>query len=264
MGAIPSSPVSESQKKGQGGSAAAAIGFAGANGQAANLGTSARAASPVPGLFDGGAAPSSRKSSTPVDPMKHQGRGLLRVVGNDELDAAQRRSKDLSKISVEIATDLANYIRQRFEKAVRHRRVISVDDELIRDMRAYNGQYDPSQLQAIQQVGGSAVYSRLMAMKCRGATALLRNVYMNTDRPWQLEPSADPVVPDEIDNHVATIVTQEVLHANAAGQKIPQEAIHDRLEALYEAVKLAEREKCDNTSDPKKTFGSKVEKSVLL
>jgi hypothetical protein len=211
-----------------------------------NLGTSAREASPVPGLYDGAAALSAKKKqNSTLEPMKHQGRGLLRVVGNDELDMAQKRSVDLSKITPEVATDLANYIRQRFEKAVRHRRVIGVDDELIRDMRAYNGQYDPGKLQEIESFGGSAVYSRLMAMKCRGATALLRNVYMNSDRPWTLEPTADPIIPDSIDLHVATLVHQEVMSANQQGQMIPQAAIHERLENLYEAVKLAERRKAE-------------------
>lgn len=158
---------------------------------------------------------------------------------------SERASEDLSKVSAEVATDLANYIRQRFEKAVRHRRVIMVDDELIRDMRAYNGQYDPGTLQAIEMQGGSAVYSRLMAMKCRGATALLRNVYMNSDRPWNLEPTADPKVPDAIEQHIATLVHQEVMSANQQGQMLSQDLIHDRLQQLFEASQLAERRKAE-------------------
>jgi hypothetical protein len=211
----------------------------------AALGNSARAASPIPGVFDGAGAQSNRKPDKSLEPMKHQGRGLLRVIGNDELDMAHKKSIDLSKVDSEIASDLANYIRQRFEKAVRHRRVISVDDELIRDMRAYNGQYDPGKLQEIESFGGSAVYSRLMSMKCRGATALLRNVYMNSDRPWTLSPSADPEIPDGIDTHIATLVHQEVMSANQQGNKVPQEQIFERLENLYEAVKLAERQKAE-------------------
>ena len=164
--------------------------------QGASPGMSGREVSPIPGVFDG-AGPSSKKKSTPnpAEPMRHQGRGLLRVVSNDELFAAEKKSVDLSKVNQEVASELANYIRARFEKAVRNRRVIGVDDELIRDMRSYNGQYDPGKLQEIEAFGGSAVYSRLMSMKCRGATALLRNVYMNSDRPWTLEPTADHKIP---------------------------------------------------------------------
>lgn len=211
----------------------------------AALANSARAASANPGVFDGAAAPKSRKIDKSAEPMRHQGRGLLRVVTHSEMLEAESATKDLSNISAEVATDLANYIRQRFEKAVRHRRVIAVDDELIRDMRAYNGQYDPGILQAIEMQGGSAIYSRLMAMKCRGATALLRNVYMNSDRPWSLEPTAEPVIPDHIEAHINTLVHQEVMLVNQGGQTVPQDVVHDRLEQLYEATKLAERRKAD-------------------
>ena len=228
--------------------------------QGASPGMSGREVSAIPGVFDGGGPPSKKKADKSLEPMKHQGRGLLRVVGNDELFAAEKKSVDLSKVSEEVASDLANYIRERFEKAVRNRRVISVDDELIRDMRAYQGQYSPTQLQEIEAFGGSAVYSRLMGMKCRGATALLRNVYMNSDRPWTLEPTADPVVPDSIDQHVATLVHQEVLSANQQGATVPQDQIQERLHNLYEAVKLAERRRAvDDAKDAEKKIDEILE-----
>lgn len=211
----------------------------------AALANSARAASANPGVYDGAAAPRSKKIDRSAEPMRHQGRGLLRVVTHSEMLEAESQTKDLSGVSAEVATDLANYIRQRFEKAVRHRRVIAVDDELIRDMRAYQGQYDPGVLQAIEQQGGSAVYSRLMAMKCRGATALLRNVYMNSDRPWTLEPTAEPHIPEHIEEHINNLVHQEVLAVNQTGMTVPQDIVHDRLEQLYEATKLAERRKAE-------------------
>ena len=241
-------------------------GTAGFAGTAANLGNSARAASPIPGVYDGAGSRTSSKSSTPIgprtnnmEPMRHQGRGLLRVVGNDELDAAERRSEDLSEVPAEVASDLANYIRQRFEKAVRHRRVIAVDDELIRDMRAYNGQYDPGVLQAIQAMGGATTYSRLMTMKCRGATALLRNVYMNSDRPWTLAPNADPVIPESLEMNIAGLVHEEVLKQNSEGKIVSQDLIYERLEELYNATKLSERYKA---AEEAKTAQLKVD-SIL-
>jgi hypothetical protein len=232
-------------------------GSAGFAGTAANLGTSARAASPIPGVNDGAAAPRSRKIDKTMEPMRHQGRGLMRVVGNDELDAAERRSKDLSEIDADVATELANYVRQRFEKAVRHRRVIAVDDELIRDMRAYNGQYEPGLLQAIGASGGATTYSRLMTMKCRGATALLRNVYMNSDRPWTLAPTADPVIPESLEMNIAGLVHEEVMKENAKGNIVAQDLIIRRLEELYNATQLAQRHKA---AEEAKTAQLKVDK----
>ena len=204
----------------------------------ADVGGSARAAKAIPGV--GGYLSSDLNK---ISPMKHQGRGLLRVVGNDELMAADKKSQSLADLRPEIMTELANYVRGEFEKAVRHRRTISVDDQLIAAMRAYNGQYDPTKLSEIRKFGGSEVYSRMMTMKCRGATALLRNVYMNSDRPWRLEPSADPEIPEGIDTKIKKLIETEVKAANQQGQLVDMNAIKDRGKTLYEAAKLNERRK---------------------
>lgn len=173
-----------------------------------------------------------------------QSRGLLRIVSNDELDMAQRRTQSLEKLGEKPMSDLANYIRTRFQKAVRHRRTVGIDDELIRDMRSYNGQYDPGKLQEIKRFGGTEVFSRMMAMKCRGATALLRNVYMNSDRPWTLSPSPDPELPDSIDHHIRQLVMLEVQNVNmTTGHIIDQDEVAARMEGLYDAAKSNEKVK---------------------
>lgn len=198
------------------------------------LGGSARSASPIPGVGGG------------VLHLKGTGRGLLRVVGNDELVAAEKKTVSLAEAPEPVMSDLARFVRDRFEKAVRHRRTVGIDDELIRDMRAYNGQYDPTKLQEIKQFGGSAVYSRMMTMKCRGATALLRNVYMNSDRPWSLEPTTDPVIPASLLDMAHKLVNAEVAKVNATGQKVDPSAIRDRVSQLYWAIKLSEARRAED------------------
>ena len=204
----------------------------------ANLGNSARAATPSPGVY-------LQSDMNKITPMKHQGRGLLRVVGNDEMAAAEKKSISLAKADEETMTELARYIRDRFEKAVRHRRVIFIDDELITAMRAYNGQYDPGKLSEIRAFGGSEVYTRLITTKCRGATALLRNVYMNSDRSWSLMPTADPVIPDNIDSKIKDLIANEVRVLNSQGQTVDENMIKAREQELYEAAKLNELRKAE-------------------
>lgn len=199
--------------------------------------------------FATGAPPGVTKvNSGAATPMRHRGDGFLRVVSNDDMTSAEksRKDNDLQKAPEEAISALASYLRSRFEKAVRNRRTIGLDDDLIRDMRAYNGQYSPTKLQEIKSFGGSEVYSRLMTMKCRGATALLRNVYMNSDRAWELTPSPDPEIPDAIDLDVKTMVKAEVRAANALGVMVSQGAITQRLEQMYDAVKLSERRKAED------------------
>ncbi len=202
-------------------------------------GGSVHSASAIPGPMN--APPPSKPSN--VLQLRGASHGLLRVVSNDELVASEKKTRDLSTMPEESITQLARYVRERFEKAVRHRRTVGIDDELIRDMRAYNGQYSPEKLQEIQRFGGSAVYSRMMAMKCRGATALMRDIYMNADRPWTLSPTSDPTIPDAIDLHVKMLIAAEVQKINARGQQVPQSTVKARLQQMYDAVKLSERRK---------------------
>ena len=202
----------------------------------ADLGGTARAASATPGVY-------LTSDLNKIAPMKHQGRGLMRVVGNDELVAADKKSQSMANLDGYVMSDLANYVRSEFEKAVRHRRTVFVDDQLIDAMRAYNGQYSPDKLSEIRKFGGSEVFSRQITMKCRGASALLRNVYMNSDRPWRLEPTEDPTIPDGIDLKIKNLIATEVKTVNQQGQKVDLNAIKAREKVLYEAAKLNERRK---------------------
>ena len=216
------------------------------------LGASSRAASPVPGVPDGSSgkkyqtgsnSQTKKTAGKTLGMVSETSRGLIRVVSHDEMLANEKTAKDLSHLSIESLNPLAGLLRDRFEKAVRHRRMVGIDEEFIRDMRAYNGQYDPKKLQEINAFGGSAVYTRMMTMKCRGATALLRNVYMNSDRAWTLDPTPDPQIRDSVDQNIKKLVMAEVASVNQMGQTVDQNALADRMEGLYDAAKLAERRK---------------------
>jgi hypothetical protein len=92
-------------------------------------------------------------------------------------------------------------------------------------LRAFNGIYDTNVIQEIKKFGGSNVYARIIAMKCRGTSALLRDVYLGTDKPWGLEPSSDPDVPDEvvqaIAQHIGETVTSQIqAHFQAASANV--------------------------------------------
>ena len=83
-------------------------------------------------------------------------------------------------------------------------------DRLLASLRAFNGIYDTNVIQEIKKFGGSNVFARLIAMKCRGTSSLLRDVYLGTDKPWGLEPISDPDVPDEIVQAIAQHIGETV------------------------------------------------------
>jgi len=167
--------------------------------------------------------------------------GLLRVVSNQQLQEQEEKDRALKSAAQQAPesqyTGLAGYIKTQWDMMVRHRNTVAGwSDRLLASLRAFNGQYDPTKLAEIRKFGGSEVYARLTAAKCRGATALLRDVYLGADRSWGLNPPQDPQIPDEIVSAIQQVAGREAVLSAQGGQQQPQEAIRDRVRELMEAA----------------------------
>lgn len=176
--------------------------------------------------------------------------GLLRVVPPAELEA-QIAAKDKADYEARrdaeaknnaTMSNLAGHIRTQWEEMRRHRNSASGwSDRLMKSLRTFKGEYDPEKLAQIKQFGGSEVYARVVAMKCRGASSLLRDLYLTPDRPWAIDPPADPDIPDEISSRILALVQAEAQTMAAAGQQVPATAIRDRIGQLMDAARNAEK-----------------------
>lgn len=124
-----------------------------------------------------------------------------------------------------------------------------INDRLIRAQRMFEGKYDPEKLVQIKRFGGSEVYSRLVAVKCRGASALLRDVYLGADRPWDIAPQPDPPVPPEIQASIVQLVATEAASAQQAGQPVMQDHVHTRYVGLMHAAQQAARRNAMSQAD---------------
>jgi hypothetical protein len=178
------------------------------------------------------------------------GRGVLRVVPPAKLNAAIK-AQDEARAAAEqsmdsaVMTSLAGYIRTQFEVFKRHRNMTTGgwSERLLSALRTFNGQYDADKLNQIKQFGGSDVYARLISMKCRGASALLRDVYLSNDRPWGISPPDDPDVPPEIVASISQLVNVEAQTQAQAGQPVGAAAIRDRTFSLMEAARQAAKKR---------------------
>jgi hypothetical protein len=176
----------------------------------------------------------------------------LRLVSPEGL-LAQEAQADQEAVAVDaVAADNQNiqlslgaFIDNQFSIMSRHRDGASGwSDRLVTAMRVFNGQYDSQKLMEIRKFGGSQIYARLIATKCRGATSLLRDIYLNTDKPWGLEPTPDPVLPDDITTAIGQLVEAEVGNAMRGMQEPPSpEMIRDRVKQLFSAAKKAATKK---------------------
>lgn len=172
-----------------------------------------------------------------------QGRGTLRVVSPQQLQTAEKLAKSIQEAKPEVLDDLASHVRKKFDTAKRHRTSSNIDLKLIAAMRAYNGEYSPTKKSEIEQFGGSDVYARVTATKCRAATALLRDIYLSAERPWSIEPTPDPKLPGSVEQDIATVVGSEALNMIMAGEQPDRTAIKQRKDSLTLAAKMEERKK---------------------
>lgn len=178
--------------------------------------------------------------------------GVLRVVGPRQLDAAVKArdeemaaAQDASIAGNPELTSLAAHIRGQFDIFKRHRNnaLAGWSDRLLTAMRVFNGRYDANKLNEIRKFGGSEVYARVVAMKCRGASSLLRDVYLSPDRPWGLDAPDDPKIPPDILKSVNDLVQVEMQSMSAQGQPPDIDTIRDRTMQLVEAARQAGKKK---------------------
>jgi hypothetical protein len=156
-------------------------------------------------------------------PARHP--GFVRTMSNAEMDAAEARHLEAQRASQPNTVQfvgLAGYIRQQWDMMVRHRNTVNGwSDRLLSSLRAMQGQYDPQKLAEIKKFGGSEVYARLTAAKCRGATSLLRDVYLGADRAWGLKEPSDPMIPSDALDAIQKLVTLEVQSAAMGAPPVP-------------------------------------------
>ena len=184
-------------------------------------------------------------TTQPIPFSRETGPGFLRVVSPAQLDAQDAAELARRSMATRPAPtdDLAAYVRRRWDAMRNHRNSNKnpLNSRLLRAQRMFEGQYDPDKLAEIRKFGGSEVYSRIVAVKCRGATALLRDVYLGAERPWSIDSQPDPPVPAPVMQSIATLVASEVGQQHAAGQPLDQNLVHQRYINLVRQAQQAAR-----------------------
>lgn len=185
------------------------------------------------------------------------GRSMLRLVRPDEVIAAedaeasarimaQRRFAHQSAWN----TNLNAFIEGEFSRFQRHRDGGNGWTQRITDaMRQFKGEYDPSQLAQIAKFGGSRIYARIVATKCRGASSLLRDIYLGAERPWALRATPDPTLPDDVLSQVGALVQVEIANMTRLGTPPDPNQIRDRMIGLVAAAKRAALKKARTESE---------------
>ncbi len=181
------------------------------------------------------------------------GQGVIQVVPEAQLQQQEQKAaqaqaqakQDANNLGGQDPQALAGYIRGRFEIFRNHRNTASGwSERLLSALRTFNGQYDQTQLQEIRKFGGSEIYARIIAQKCRAASSLLRDIYLSQDRPWAVRPPDSPDIPPEVIQSIQTLIQQEGLQVAQTMGKPPSGAdTESRRTALMDSAEDAAKKK---------------------
>lgn len=178
---------------------------------------------------------------------------MLRVVSNSQLmqqEQQQRAAQEAANQPLDpVMGQLASHIRQSMQDMKNFRNTEGISERLLDALRTYKGQYSAAKLQEIKKFGGSEVFARLVSTKCRAATALLRDVYLGAERPWDIDPTPKPEIPNNIMQSVNDLVNIEVTTLQQAGQQIDQQMIADRVRMLMKAAEKAAKKQAHEEAD---------------
>ena len=186
--------------------------------------------------------------------------GVIQVVPPAILDAQEQNRATMQAQATQNAqqqsqpdvSSLVSYIKGQFEIMRNHRNTQSGwSERLLVGLRAYKGQYDETKLHEIRRYGGSEVYMRMIAQKCRAASSLLRDIYLGADRPWALRPPCDPEIPDEIKQKIDELMKSEAqMIQQTLGQPPSPQDTQKRKQSLMEsAIDAAKKKATDQAKD---------------
>jgi hypothetical protein len=179
------------------------------------------------------------------------GGGLIRIVSNQQLVEQEKSAEREAQNRVEDRPMgmLAQHIRARMTDMRNFRNAEGISERLLSALRTYKGMYNTAKLTEIKKFGGSEVYARITATKCRAATALLRDVFLGSERPWSVDATPDPEVPYDINEQIQNLVATEVAVLVATGEEIDDTAIADRVGTLRKSAVRAAKKQAELEAD---------------
>lgn len=170
---------------------------------------------------------------------------------NDVVSELQLLDQTLSAIEgSEFEDELCRFVRERYDRAARHRRKIGVDEQLELGAYAYRGEYSPSQLAELEP--GTHIYIPVTKKKCKAAQDWMFDILSGAvDRPYTIRPTPVPEIPP----HLEDVATEKLLGYLQQGQIAPD----DLAELAEQARSIALTLVADNARQAADAMANKIE-----
>lgn len=146
--------------------------------------------------------------------------------------------------TTEIEDTLARYIRDRFSNALFHRRRLSVEDKLLKCMRAMRMQYTPEEMALFRSVD---IYIGLSSLKARAGAAWINDILLNAaDKPWTISPTPLPDLPEWVKDQIVQQLESEIQQLGMVDVNQIKLRARDLKDAAYQDAQEDAQHACEN------------------
>lgn len=171
-------------------------------------------------------------------PLKQQSYLPMKSVSQMEKEVEERNRKTQAE---PLVSSLSAHVHKRWAAArdARH----EIDERLVDNLQRRHGEYDGQKLAEIREFGGSEMFLGITSVKCRAASAWLRETLLGTgqDRPWTLEHTPEPELPPEVYQKLQQQLQQQLMQvyqqSQQQGQSLPPEQIEEMAQTLKSKAK---------------------------
>ena len=168
--------------------------------------------------------------------------GAVSVGGIVPIKSIQQLQEEEKRAAIQANNDpvvqqLAGFIRQKWTYA-RWAKEYTVEQKMLKSVRARRGEYDPDKLAQLREQGSSTIYMMLTSNKCRAASSWLRDVVLTgaDDKPWNLKPSPIPEMEPDILQDLLMRGQQQVMAMLAQGMNPTDEEVRQMLLDMKDAA----------------------------
>lgn len=168
----------------------------------------------------------------------------MRLISNAELDEEKKRKENEDiELKPHIVTGLLGYLDSRWEEAKQAK--LSIELQMLKNLRQVNGIYDPTKLVEIQNFSGSEAFTMVTNTKCKDALAWIKEMLMQPgkkQKPWGLAPTPLPEMPAEIMEAIVSqvrdvYIQKAVQEAYAQGTPLSIDMIEDSVQEDFPEIR---------------------------
>jgi len=132
--------------------------------------------------------------------------GLILVQTPEEVTQAQTPQPQIEREAPNLPA-LVSHLHAQWEKA--KRRKIHIEHEMLDAKRQREGEYSAAEIEMIKKIGGTDAFRNLTDVKCRTGASWVRDIiFQPGDKPWGLEPTPIPDLPQDVAERIKERVRQ--------------------------------------------------------